>query len=148
MDKSVDLSCRRNRVGGQAVIEGVMMKNGSDVALAVRKEDGSVEIQKSKFVALKTKHKWLNIPILRGIIGFVESLLLSFKTLSQATDMLGIEEDEAKEKAQKIEKKREKKREKLRQKGMSGEQINRAANVFKLKDIENKSCRQGWQINK
>ena len=123
MDKSVDLSCRRNRVGGQAVIEGVMMKNGSDVALAVRKEDGSVEIQKSKFVALKTKHKWLNIPILRGIIGFVESLLLSFKTLSQATDMLGIEEDEAKEKAQKIEKKREKKREKLRQKGMSEEEI-------------------------
>ena len=123
MDKSVDLSCRRNRVGGQAVIEGVMMKNGSDVALAVRKEDGSVEIQKSKFVALKTKYKWLNIPILRGIIGFVESLLLSFKTLSQATDMLGIEEDEAKEKAQKIEKKREKKREKLRQKGMSEEEI-------------------------
>ena len=44
MDKNIDLSCRRNRVGGQAVIEGVMMKNGSDVALAVRKEDGSVEM--------------------------------------------------------------------------------------------------------
>ena len=123
MDKNIDLSCRRNRVGGQAVIEGVMMKNGSTVALAVRQEDGSVEIDKSEFVAAKTKHKWLNIPILRGIIGFVESLLLSFKTLSRATEMLGIEEEEAKEKAIREEKKREKKREKLRQKGMSEEEI-------------------------
>jgi uncharacterized protein YqhQ len=105
MDKNVDLSCRRNRVGGQAVIEGVMMKNGQQVALAVRKEDGSIEIHKSEFVALKTKHKWLNIPILRGIIAFVESLLLSFKTLGKATDMLGLEEEEEKAKAEKRAKK-------------------------------------------
>ena len=143
MDKSVDLSCRRNRVGGQAVIEGVMMKNGSDVALAVRKEDGSVEIEKSKFVALKTKHKWLNIPILRGIIGFVESLLLSFKTLSKATDMLGIEEDEAKEKAIKIEKKREKKREKLRQKGMSEEEIMALYPKEEIKEEKEKPKKSG-----
>ena len=109
MDKNQDLSCRRNRVGGQAVIEGVMMKKGSDVALAVRKEDGSVEIHKSKFVALKTKHKWINIPILRGIVGFVESLMLSFKTLGKATDMLGLEEEEERIKAEKKAKKEAKK---------------------------------------
>ena len=92
MDNKCDLSCRRNKVGGQAVIEGVMMKKGEEVSLAMRKEDGSVEICKSKFVSLKTKHKWLNIPILRGIIGFIESLVLSMRTLTQSTDVLEIDE--------------------------------------------------------
>lgn len=118
MDKNVDLSCRRNRVGGQAVIEGVMMKNGQQVALAVRKEDGSIEIHKSEFVALKTKRKWLNIPILRGIIGFVESILLSFKTLGKATDMLALEEEEERAKAEKRAKKEAKRKAKLAEKGI------------------------------
>ena len=94
MDKNKDcLDCRRNKVGGQAVIEGVMMKNGEEVCLAMRKEDGTVEIARSKFVSVRKKHKWLNIPILRGIIGFVESMILSFKTLNKSTEILGIEED-------------------------------------------------------
>ena len=122
MDNKQDLSCRRNRVGGQAVIEGVMMKNGQQVALAVRKEDGSIEIHKSEFVALKTKHKWLNIPILRGIIGFVESLLLSFKTLGKATDMLGLEEEEEKAKAEKRARKEAKRKAKLAEKGIVEEE--------------------------
>ena len=70
MEEKKDLCCRKNRVGGQAVIEGVMMKKGEEVALAVRREDGTIEIDKSKFVALKTNHKWINIPILRGVVGF------------------------------------------------------------------------------
>lgn len=109
MDKNQDLCCRKNRVGGQAVIEGVMMKKGEEVALAVRKDDGTIEIDKSKFVALKTKHKWINIPILRGIVGFFESMVLSFKTLGKATDMLGLEEEEARLKAEKKAKKEAKK---------------------------------------
>ena len=109
MDKKQDLCCRKNRVGGQAVIEGVMMKKGEEVALAVRKDDGTIEIDKSKFVALKTKHKWINIPILRGIVGFFESMVLSFKTLGKATDMLGLEEEEARLKAEKKAKKEAKK---------------------------------------
>jgi len=109
MDKNQDLCCRKNRVGGQAVIEGVMMKKGEEVALAVRKDDGTIEIDKSKFVALKTKHKWINIPILRGIVGFFESMVLSFKTLGKATDMLGLEEEDARIKAEKKAKKEAKK---------------------------------------
>ena len=96
MDKdkcNLDLSCRKNKVGGQAVIEGVMMKNGQEVALAVRKGDGTIEIKKSTFTPLKAKHKWLNIPIIRGIFGFFESLVLSFKTLGSATDMLDLDDD-------------------------------------------------------
>ena len=122
MDNKTDLCCRKNRVGGQAVIEGVMMKNGSTVALAVRKEDGTIEIEKSEFIAVKTKHKWINIPILRGIVGFFESLILSFKTLSKATDMIGLEELEEKEKQEKAAKKEAKKKERLEKKGIASKE--------------------------
>ena len=74
-----------------------MMKNGTRVALSVRKEDGSIEVKTSEFHPAKEKHKWLNIPIIRGIVGFVESLILSFKTMSVATDMLGLDDEPATE---------------------------------------------------
>ena len=49
-------SCRTTRVGGQAVIEGVRMKNQTDVALAIRKADGTIEIKKTEFHPAKEKH--------------------------------------------------------------------------------------------
>ena len=52
--------CRANSVGGQAVIEGVMMKNVTKVALAIRKEDGSIEIKNSEFHAIKEQGRWMN----------------------------------------------------------------------------------------
>ncbi len=116
--------CKANSVGGQAVIEGVMMKNVTKVALAIRKEDGSIEIKKSEFHPAKEKHKWLNIPILRGIVGFVESMILSFKTLGDSTDMLGIDELEEKEKAEKDAKKARRKLEKeAKKQGISIEEL-------------------------
>lgn len=97
MDKNhSNLINRHNMVGGQAVIEGVMMKKGDDVALAVRKEDGSVEVKKSSFKSVRKKAKFLNWPIIRGIIAFFESLVLSFKTLSASTDVLDLEDDKGK----------------------------------------------------
>ena len=65
---------RHNMVGGQAVIEGVMMKRNDQVALAVRKEDGTVEVKKSTFKSPRKKVRLLNKPIIRGIIAFFESL--------------------------------------------------------------------------
>ncbi|MBQ8546846.1 MAG: DUF1385 domain-containing protein [Clostridia bacterium] len=97
MDKNhSNLINRHNMVGGQAVIEGVMMKKDDRVALAVRKEDGTVEIKKSEFKSSRKKFKLLNKPIIRGIVAFIESLILSFKTLSSSTDMLDLEEDKKK----------------------------------------------------
>lgn len=87
---------RTNMVGGQAVIEGVMMKRGDDVALAIRKEDGTVEVKKSKFGSVRKKARIFDKPIIRGIIAFFESLILSFRTLSDSTDMLDLEEDKNK----------------------------------------------------
>ena len=129
--------CRPNSVGGQAVIEGVMMKNGTRVALAIRKEDGSVEVKNSEFHPLKEKHKWINIPILRGIIGFVESMILSFRTLGDSTEMLGIDELEEKEKAEKAEKKAKRKLEKQAKKqGVTVEELQKSTEDNDTENIE------------
>ncbi len=99
MDKNhSNLINRHNMVGGQAVIEGVMMKRDDTVALAVRKEDGTVEVKKSTFKSSRKKLNILNKPIIRGIVAFIESLVLSFKTLSSSTEMLDLEEDSKKKK--------------------------------------------------
>ncbi len=92
--QSNDLQSRLGKVGGQAVIEGVMMKSGEDMAIATRMPDRSIKITKQKFVSVRKKHKFLNIPLLRGVINFVEMMILSYKTLSVSTDALGLEEEE------------------------------------------------------
>ncbi len=87
---------RLGKVGGQAVLEGVMMKAGKRTVTSCRKEDGSIVVTDDKFVSVREKHKFLNIPILRGIINFVEMMILSVKTLSASADALGLEEEETK----------------------------------------------------
>lgn len=88
-------SCSRlGTVGGQALIEGVMMKSKKRIAMAVRRYDnGEIKVRAKNYVGIRQKHKWLNIPILRGIINFVEMLIMSFSTLTESTEMLGIEEE-------------------------------------------------------
>ncbi len=84
---------RRGKVGGQAVLEGVMMKSGDNVALTVRKDDGTMETKNSTFVSAKSKHKICRFPIIRGVVSFVESLVLSMSTLNDSAEMLGIDEE-------------------------------------------------------
>ncbi|MBQ9745858.1 MAG: DUF1385 domain-containing protein [Clostridia bacterium] len=84
---------KRGKVGGQAVLEGVMMKSGENVSLTVRKEDGTTVTKNSKFVSIKKKSAFFRIPIVRGVVNFVESMILSFSTLSDSADMLGIDDD-------------------------------------------------------
>ncbi len=84
---------RLNKVGGQAVLEGVMMKAGDRTVTTCRKEDGTLVVTDAKFTSVKKKHKILGIPILRGIIGFIESLVLSMKTLNASAEALGIDEE-------------------------------------------------------
>ena len=87
-------SCRLNKVGGQAVLEGVMMKAGEHTVTTCRKGDGSLVVTDDSFVSVRKKHKILNIPILRGVINFVEMMMLSIKTLGASADALGLEEEE------------------------------------------------------
>ena len=88
-------------IGGQAVLEGVMMRNGSNYAVAVRKPDGGIAVkcekqkERSAFGA-----KCRKIPFLRGVIAFVDSLTLGMKTLEYSASFLE-EEEEAAEKEKK-----------------------------------------------
>jgi len=89
---------RLGKVGGQAVIEGVMMKAGEKTVTTCRKADGTLVVTDGEFHSVRKKHKILNIPILRGIINFVEMMILSVKTLGISADALDLEGEEAKEK--------------------------------------------------
>lgn len=93
-NKTCNLAERLGRVGGQAVLEGVMMKCGDRAALAVRAEDGTIKLDAQTQVSVRKKHKLLRLPIVRGVVGFVESMILNYKTLMKSADMLGIDLEE------------------------------------------------------
>ena len=87
---------RLNKVGGQAVIEGVMMKAGTRTVTSCRKGDGSIVVYDAEFVSVRKKNPILNLPIIRGVVNFIEMLSLSMKTLNASADALGIEEEDGK----------------------------------------------------
>ena len=88
------ITCSRfNKVGGQAVLEGVMMKAGSKTVTTCRREDGSLFVHDDTFVSVRKKHKWLDIPILRGVVNFVE-MILSVKTMNVSAEALELESPE------------------------------------------------------
>ena len=95
-NKTNELSCRLNKVGGQAVLEGVMMKTSDRVVTTCRKEDGTLVVTEGKFSSIRKKHKILDLPFIRGIVNFIEIMVLSTKTLKDSADALGIEEEESK----------------------------------------------------
>lgn len=69
-------------IGGQAVIEGIMMKNKQEYATAVRKPDGEIEIEKGRYVSITEKVKFFSLPFVRGIFSFADSMILGMRTLS------------------------------------------------------------------
>ncbi len=87
---------RLGSTGGQAVLEGVMMKSKDKIALSVRDTNGKIRTEVKDSKPLASKNKFFRIPIIRGIVGFVDSMILSFTTLSRSADMLGIDEEETK----------------------------------------------------
>ncbi len=88
-----DLCTRRGKVGGQAVLEGVMMRAGTECATACRTPEGEIALDKRQFVSVRKKHKALNIPVFRGVVNFVEMLKLSFSTLTVSAKMMGVDEE-------------------------------------------------------
>ena len=94
--KNCENNPRLGKVGGQAVLEGVMMRSGENVSVSVRAEDGSVQTKDSKYVSIKQKYKVLGLPIIRGMVSFIESMVMSFGTMNDSVNLLGIEEEETK----------------------------------------------------
>ncbi len=81
-------------IGGQAVIEGIMMKNKDDYATAVRKPNGEIEVQKSQYVSLTKKVKLFSLPFIRGIFSFADSMILGMKTLTFSASFFEDDENE------------------------------------------------------
>lgn len=96
-------------IGGQAVMEGVMMKNQDKYAVAVRKPDHEIEVKVSEYTGIVKNKKIRNMPVLRGVFSFIESLALGMQVLTYSASFFEEEEDEREEKASVSEKQRRKK---------------------------------------
>ncbi len=86
--------CKYTSIGGSALIEGVMMRGTDRLAIALRRNDGSIQL---KVEPIENKNKWYGkIPILRGVINFILSMMLSYRCLMYSADvsMEGLEEPE------------------------------------------------------
>jgi len=83
-------------VGGQAVIEGVMMRSPKRIATAIRRANGRIEVKVQEFQSLIQRKKFWNIPILRGAITLIEVMILGIKTLQWSADK-AIEDEQAAE---------------------------------------------------
>ncbi len=84
-------------IGGQAVMEGIMMRNGSEYSVAVRKENGEIEVKKETYKGVGSKCKLFRLPFIRGIFSFVDSLVLGMKSLNYSASLFmedGEEEEE------------------------------------------------------
>lgn len=91
------------RIGGQAVLEGIMMRGPASYSLAVRKSDGEIAVEVTPYQSFSERRKMNKIPILRGVINFIESLYIGIKTLMNSSEYFA-EEEEAEEKEKKAEK--------------------------------------------
>lgn len=82
-------------IGGQALIEGIMMKSPEKTAIAVRLPDKSIDVSYLNDKSIKQKIKILNIPIIRGVVGFVESMLQGYKALAISAEKSGFADEDA-----------------------------------------------------
>ena len=101
---------KRVKIGGQAVMEGVMMKNGDRYAVAVRKPDQEIEVKVTDYVSIGSKSVFFRIPIIRGVVNFIESLVIGVKTLMYSASFYDEEEDS--ESTRSVEKQRTQKQQK------------------------------------
>ena len=83
-------------IGGQAVLEGIMMRGRDSYSIAVRREDGSITSKTEKTVRYSDQHKWAGWPFVRGFISLIESLKVGMGTLMWSADPDGEEEKEGK----------------------------------------------------
>lgn len=104
-----------SNIGGQAVMEGIMMKNGDHYAVAVRKPDKEIEVKVEECHSFIKNKKILQLPFIRGVFNFVDSLVLGMKSLMFSAEFFMDDEEEEKERE---------KEEKQRKKGKDPEKEN------------------------
>ncbi len=104
-------------VGGQAVIEGVMMRGPEYLATAIRRKSKEIELKKQKFISITKSNKFLGIPIVRGFTSLIEMMIIGFKTLTFSAKRAELDwEEEEKEKEKEKGKKQKKEKSESRRK--------------------------------
>ena len=96
-------ACNFTSIGGQALIEGIMMRGPEKTAIAVRVPDKSIDLTFTEFTSLTKKHKILGLPVIRGVINFVESMIQGYKALSISAEKSGFAEEEGERPKEKTE---------------------------------------------
>lgn len=81
-------------IGGQALIEGIMMKSPQKTVMSVRLPDGSIDTTELKETHLKDKYKFFGIPLVRGVVNLIESFTIGYKALMESAEKSGFAEDE------------------------------------------------------
>lgn len=101
MSKNQEKCCKKTRIGGQALIEGIMMKGVSKGAMAVRMKDGGIDVEEWDLKPAK----WYNkTPIIRGSINFISSLTEGYKCMMKSAEKSGMLDDDSGEEPSKFEK--------------------------------------------
>ena len=94
MAKANQEKVHKTSIGGQAVMEGVMMRGPKEIATAVRKSNGEIIIDKKEVSSVFTKYKFLKIPVLRGVISFFDSMITGVKCLMFSAEQVDLEDGE------------------------------------------------------
>lgn len=90
------------RIGGQAVIEGVMMKNMDRYAVSVRKPNGKIETKVEECVSFSEKHPLFQLPVFRGMANFLESMVIGMKTLNYSASFYEDEEEQTESRTEQL----------------------------------------------
>ncbi len=99
MTKEQSCPMKKTSIGGQALIEGVMMRGPEKTAMAVRHVSGEMKLEKMEN-PVNSRPKWTKWPFVRGLFGFADSLVYGYKCLMRSVELSGIDEEDAPKTAQ------------------------------------------------
>ena len=116
-------SCKRTSIGGQALMEGIMMRGPVTTAMAVRNTKGEIVIEKFP-TETKKRSAFLKLPLIRGVVNYIDSMVQGSKCLMRSAEISGLEEAEAELKREKEAKKAEKAAKKAAKRGTVAEEKN------------------------
>ena len=98
MSKECEKSCKKTSIGGQALIEGVMMRGVGKAAMAVRLPDGTIDVEIQKTKLTKDKSFVFRVPFVRGIFNFIDNMIFGYKYLMKSAEKSGLDLEESESK--------------------------------------------------
>ena len=105
MSQNKDKTLHKTSVGGQALIEGIMMQGPKGAAVSVRTPDGEIDTEMVNFKHAKDKFKPLGWPLIRGVVAYIESMIFGYKCLMMSAEKSGLEDlEESEENMSKLDK--------------------------------------------